>query len=74
MELRECCGKVGNRSEQSGVVKFTKSSNLGSWGFRETKQPSKEHEVLDLCDAPELCHQRNGLGTAEVESAQTMVI
>jgi hypothetical protein len=46
-ELRESCGRVGDKTERAKGVKDTRrpteSTNLGSWGLTETEPPTKEH-------------------------------
>ena len=51
-ELKESCGRVGDRIERAGEVKDitrrpTESSNLDPWGLTETEPPTKEHAGAD---------------------------
>ena len=48
VELRESCGRMGDRREQAGGVKDTTrrptvSTNLGLWGLTEPGLPTREH-------------------------------
>jgi hypothetical protein len=48
VELRESCGRMGDRREQAGGVKdttrrLTESTNLGLWGLTEPGLPTREH-------------------------------
>ena len=50
-ELKESCGRVGDRIERAGEVKDitrrpTESSNLSPWGLTETEPPTKEHACV----------------------------
>jgi hypothetical protein len=50
MELGESCGRIGDRIEQSAVVKDntsrpTELTNLVPWGFTETEPLTKELAV-----------------------------